>query len=371
MSSPLRFALAGCGTIAPTHARALAALPDAVLVACADVVPERARAFAAEFGLRAAAWEDVLADPAIDAVSVCAPSGLHAVLGVEALRAGKHVVVEKPMDVSLAACDALLAAQRESGRTLAVISQHRFDRASQVVKQALDDGLLGDLVLVDARIPWYRTQEYYDSGDWRGTWAMDGGGCLMNQGVHTADLLRWLAGPVTRVYAQARTAAHVRLEVEDAIAATLTFANGAIGTLTASTAAYPGFPARLALHGTRGSAVIEGDALQTLAIQGREPLIGEAAVAHAIQVAAGGTQAANGHLRLPIIGAGEGSASEWGDAHRAQLADFIHCCRTGETPLVDGAQGRQAVELVLAAYQSARTGQVVTLPGRTHDPRRH
>ncbi|MBV9848827.1 MAG: Gfo/Idh/MocA family oxidoreductase [Armatimonadetes bacterium] len=357
MNTSLRFALAGCGSIAPTHARALASLTDAALVACTDALPERARAFAAEFGPRPLAWADVLADPDIDAVTVCAPSGLHAALGVQALRAGKHVVVEKPMDISLAACDALLAAQRESGRRLAVISQHRFDRASRAVRAALDDGLLGDLILVDARIPWYRTQEYYDSGDWRGTWALDGGGCLMNQGVHTVDLLRWLAGPAVTVYAQARTAAHIRLETEDAITATLTFASGAIGTLMASTAAYPGFPARLALHGTRGSAVIEGDALQTLAIQGRETVAGEAAIAHAVQVATGGTKAAT-TLAPPELGAGA-----WGEAHRAQLADFLQCCRTGATPQVDGTQGRNAVELVLACYESARTGQVVMLPG--------
>ncbi len=352
MNTPLRFALAGCGSIAPTHARALAALPDAALVACADVVPERAEAFAAEFGLRAVAWQDILTDPAIDAVTICVPSGLHAALGVSALRASKHVILEKPMDVSLAACDALIAAQRETGRTLAVVSQHRFDRASQIVRQALEEGLLGELILADARIPWYRTQEYYDSGDWRGTWAMDGGGCLMNQGVHTVDLLRWFAGPVTSLYAQARTAAHVRLEVEDTITATLTFASGAVGTLMASTAAFPGFPARLALLGTRGSAVIEGDALQTLAIQGREPLVGEAAIAHAVQVATGGTRAAT-TLAPPELGAG----GAWGDAHRAQLADFLRCCRAGDAPLVDGTQGRQAVEVVLAAYESARTGR--------------
>ena len=351
---PLRFALVGCGSIAPTHARALACLPDAVLVACADASPARADAFAAEFGLPALGWRDLLADPAIDAVTICAPSGLHAALGVQALRAGKHVVVEKPMDISLAACDTLIAAQRATGRALGVISQHRFDRASLVVRQALDEGLLGDLALVDARIPWYRTQEYYDSGDWRGTWAMDGGGCLMNQGVHTVDLLRWLAGPVTSIYAQARTAAHVRLEVEDSITATLAFASGAVGTLMASTAAFPGFPARLALYGTRGSAVIEGDALQTLTIQGREPLVGEAAVAHALQVASGGTRAATA-LAAPALGVG----GAWGEAHQAQLADFVRCCRTGETPRVDGVQGRQAVELVLAAYESARTGRVV------------
>jgi UDP-N-acetyl-2-amino-2-deoxyglucuronate dehydrogenase len=360
MTTPnaLRFALVGCGSIAPTHARAIAALPEAILECCADAVPERANAFAAEFGLRASSWDEVLQDPEIEAVSVCVPSGLHARLGIEALRAGKHVIIEKPMDVSIAACDALRAAQRETGRCLAIVSQHRFDHASRTVREALDAHLLGDLILVDVRIPWYRTQEYYDSGDWRGTWALDGGGCLINQGVHTVDLMRWLAGPLSTVSAQARTAAHTGIEVEDQIVATLTFANGAIGTLLAATTAYPGFPARLALHGTHGSAIIEGDALHTLAIQGRPTAVGEAAAAHAVQVATGGTKAAT----AAVTQTSDEPAAVWGAAHQAQLADFVHCCRTGDRPSVDGDEGRHAVEVVLACYESARTGQTVTLP---------
>ena len=363
MSAPLRFAVVGCGTIAPTHAEALAALPpgEAELTACADLVPERAAAFAARFGCRALPLEAVLAAPDIDAVSVCTPSGLHAEIGARALAAGRHVVVEKPMDIALDACDRLLQAQRVAGRALAVISQHRFDPASVGVKRALDGGDLGPLVLADARIPWYRTQDYYDSGDWRGTWALDGGGCLMNQGVHTVDLLRWLCGPVATVYAQMRTAAHARIEVEDVVSATLTFASGAVGTLMASTAAYPGFPARLALYGTQGSAVIEGDRLQTLAIQGRETLDGQQATEHALQVAQGGTRAATARAESGALQAAADPSALWGDAHRAQLQDFIHCCRTGATPLVDGLQGRLAVELVLAVYESARRGEAVRL----------
>lgn len=359
--SPVRFAIVGCGTIAPTHAEALAALKadGAQLVACADVVPERAASFAEKFGLNVQNFEALLADPNIDAVSICAPSGVHAELGTRALQAGKHVVVEKPMDVSLAACDALLAAQRESGKRLAVISQHRFDHASIVVKAALDDGTLGRLVYGEARVPWFRTQAYYDSGDWRGTWALDGGGALMNQGVHTADLLRWLCGPVETVYAQARTLAHERIEVEDVVAATVTFVSGAVATLSASTALYPGFPVRLAVHGTEGSAIIEGDMLHTLTTKSGVSGGGEAAHAHAVQVAMGGTKAAT--ASAGSLTAASDPAAVWGEAHRAQLADFIQCCRTGERPVVDGEEGRKAVELVLAVYESARTGQVVRL----------
>ncbi len=356
--APLRFAIVGCGSIAPTHADALASLPEAALVACCDSLPERAIAFAQKYGLRPVSLDEMLADPAIDAVTVCTPSGLHAEIGVRALRAGKHVLVEKPMDVSLPACDALAHAARESGRTLSVVSQHRFDPASVRVKQSIAQGELGPLIYADARVPWFRTQEYYDSGDWRGTWAMDGGGALMNQGVHTVDLLRWICGPVQSVYAQTRTLAHARMEVEDIACATLTFASGALGTLTASTALYPGFAARLGVHGTLGSAVIEGDTLALLAVQGRDLIAGQDANSHALQVAQGGTKAAT-------EGKGQSASSHpaavWGDAHRAQLADFIHCCRTGDTPIVDAQGAREAVELVLAVYQSARTGQVVFL----------
>ena len=357
--TPLRFALIGCGTIAPTQAQALAALHDegARLTACCDVVPERAAAFAAQFGAEAKSFEAILADPMVDAVTVCVPSGLHAELGERALRAGKHVVVEKPMDITLAACDRLIAARKASGKIFSVISQHRFDAASVLVKDALDTGGLGRLVYAEARVPWYRTQEYYDSGDWRGTWALDGGGALMNQGVHTVDLLRWLCGPVETVYAQARTLAHERIEVEDVVAATLGFANGAVATLSASTALYPGFAVRLAVHGTEGSAILEGDMLHTLTTKSGASGGGEQAQAHAMQVATGGTKAAS---EQTTTGASD-PAAIWGEAHRAQLANFIQCCRTGATPRVDGLEGRRAVELVLAVYESARTGSVVRL----------
>lgn len=356
----LQFAIVGCGVIGPTHADALKALASegVRLAAFADEVPARAEALAAKYGAEARTFDAILADPAIDGVHICVPSGLHAELGARALRAGKHVVVEKPMDISLAACDMLLAAQRDSGKRLAVISQHRFDKASVEIKAALEDGTLGGMVYAEARVPWYRTQEYYDSGDWRGTWALDGGGALMNQGVHTADLLRWLCGPVETVYAQARTLAHERVETEDVIAATLTFANGAVGTLSASTAMYPGFAVRIGVYGTEGSAIMEGDMLHTLTTKSGLSGGGEAAQTHAMQVATGGTKAAT-------ESAGTATASDpaalWGGAHEAQISDFLRCCRTGATPIVDGVEGRKAVELVLAVYESARTGQVVKL----------
>lgn len=354
----MRVAVVGCGVIAPTHVRALRALaPDLEVVACADVLPDRAAAMAAEFGLRATDLGTLLADPEIDAVSVCTPSGTHAEVAIAALRAGKHVVVEKPMDVSVAACDAMLAAQRESGTRLAVISQHRFDPASREVHRAVTAGELGRLVLVDVRVPWYRDEAYYASAGWRGTWALDGGGAVMNQGVHTLDLMLWIAGPVVSVTARAGALTHPGLEVEDTLVGTLEFASGALGSVAISTAAYPGLPARLAVHGTHGAAVVEGDRLALLAVAGRPSRGAEPAHAHARQVATGGTKAATAAL--------DPSAADehpWGEAHRRQLADFAAAVRHDREPLVDGHQGRAAVVLVTALYESARTGHAVTVP---------
>jgi UDP-N-acetyl-2-amino-2-deoxyglucuronate dehydrogenase len=360
--APLTFAIIGCGSIAPTHAKALSALPgEARLTHCCDLNTTLAQSFAAQFGLKVATFDEILADRSIDVVTFCTPSGHHASLGATALAAGKHVVIEKPMEITPAACDILLAAQRSSGRKLAIISQHRFDPSSQKVRAAVDRGELGSLVLAEARVLWFRSQEYYDSGDWRGTWALDGGGCLMNQGVHTVDLLLWLAGPVKTVYAQMRTAAHERIEVEDVVTATLTFANGGIGNLMATTAAHPGFVAYLGIHGTNGSAIIEGDELKVFAVKGGETIHGQSATAHALQVATGGTKSATAHAAAIPAASSEPGAWSWGDAHRAQFSDFIRAVHTDSTPLVDGVAGRAAVALINAVYESARTGRVVTL----------
>lgn len=360
-TSPLRFALVGCGAIAPTQTQALKEIPDlARLTHCVDLDPVRAREFAAKHGLAIATWPEVLQNSEIDAVTLCTPSGHHGDLAAEALRAGKHVVIEKPMETSVVACDALLATQRASGRKLAVISQHRFDPASRLVRGLVDENALGRLIAADVRIPWYRTQEYYDSDNWRGTWAL-GGGCLMNQGVHTVDLMLWLCGPVREVYARTATAAHERIEIEDLVCATLTFANGTLGTLFASTAAYPGFPVRLALHGTAGTAVLEGDELHTVAIRGRETITGSSVSAHALQVATGGTRSAVHNAAADATAGQHVPAWKWGDAHRAQFADFVAAIREDRAPLVDGVSGRAAVAFIHAVYESARTGAPVRL----------
>jgi UDP-N-acetyl-2-amino-2-deoxyglucuronate dehydrogenase len=348
-----RFGIAGCGAIGPTHAGAIRQLGH-VVHAVADPIAERrdklaasARATHAHADLAA-----LVVDPQIDIVCLCTPSGMHADHAVMALENGKHVVVEKPMDISLAACDRMIAAQKASGKLLTVISQHRFDEATQTAKQLIDSGRLGRLLLATADVKWWRTQDYYDSGDWRGTWALDGGGALMNQGVHTVDVLQWLAGGVKHVRALTRTAGHERIEVEDVAALLLEFHNGAVGTLTATTAAYDGFPVRIELFGTRGSVLIEGDAVRRIVLDDGTRLDAESAGGHALRVARGGTAS----VKDDAIEASQAApfGTQWGDAHRAQIQNLIDAIEGRVALVIDGAQGREPVRVILDAYASSR-----------------
>lgn len=355
----LRFGIVGCGSIGPTHAGAIAQIGDAEVIAVADVLSDRAQAIARKFGIARVyhSDEELIADPDVDVVCICTPSGMHAEGAVRALQAGKHVIVEKPMEISREAADRMIRAERESGRVLSIISQHRFDLASRIVKQAIDDDKLGRIILVEGTVKWWRTQQYYDSGDWRGTWRWDGGGALMNQGVHTMDVLQWLAGDVKRVYAQTRTGAHDRIEVEDIAVATLEFENGAVGTFMATTAAYDGLVARIDLFGTEGSAIIDGDRLKRMTFKSGESYATEESAVHAIRVAKGGTASVKDDAAHRAENAEIGSA--WGDAHRLQIEDVIAAIREGRKPLIDGEQGRKPLDVILAIYESARTGKPV------------
>ncbi len=341
------FGIIGCGVIGPTHADAIAELPNAHLVAVTDIAPERAKALAAEHG---ALWEAdldaLLARPDIDVVSVCVPSGLHAEIGVRAARAGKHLVVEKPIDVTVAAADRLLDAVEAACVGLTVISQHRFDPGVRRLRELVDDGRLGRLILGDAVIKWYRSQGYYDSGDWRGTWALDGGGALMNQGIHYLDLLCWIAGPVQEVTALCATQAH-SIEVEDVALALLRFHSGAVGTVQATTAAYPGFPERLEISGTGGSVVIESGGLAAAELADEKGEVG--AYGSKSRPSAPGSAAT----------AAADPAANTADAHRAQLADFLAALEEGRQPLVTGEQARGCVAVACAIYESARSGRPV------------
>jgi UDP-N-acetyl-2-amino-2-deoxyglucuronate dehydrogenase len=346
------FGIAGTGVIAAMHAAAIARLPGARLVAVTDVVPEAAASFAAARGAAAEPGLDaLLARADVDVVCVCVPSGLHAEVGVRAAQAGKHLVVEKPIDVTLAAADRLIEAARAGGVALTVISQHRFDPGLVELKRLLDEGALGRLVLGEASTKWYRTQAYYDSAGWRGTWALDGGS-LMNQGVHYADLLRWCMGPVREVTAVCATQAH-QIEAEDTALAIVRFGSGAVGTIVSSTSAYPGFPQRLEVTGTDGTVIVEDGRIVRRALAAGSATAATAAADGAAGSVTGGTG--------DDAGAAADPAAVDVAAHAAQIADLLAAIDEGREPAVSGEAGRAALEIVCAVYESARTGRTVRL----------
>ncbi len=363
-SDRLRFALVGAGVIGTHHGRVMSSLADQIeLVAVVDHKLARAERLA---GLRGGksftSLSDALDDVDIDVVVVCTPTGAHGEVAIEALAAGKHVIIEKPAEVTVEQTDRIIEAQRAAGTTVAVISQHRFDRATEVTLAAIRNGELGRVTSGIASIDWWRGQTYYDSGDWRGTWALDGGGALMNQGVHTVDLLVAALGRPVEVFAYTGTLAHERIETEDVAVAVVKFANGALGVLHASTAAYPGLSARLQVHGDRGSVVIENDEFSFVHLTpvGTEPdekLMGSAGK-EINQVE---------DYRLPADGSGEGSGTagrdpgQLSDAHRYQYEDFLAALHGKGEVRVGLAENRQSISVIVGAYESARTGQPVRL----------
>src|SRR3954471_8690793 len=263
MSSKRTVALVGAGVIGTHHGLVLSQLEDRLeLTAVVDVAIDRAEKLAAERGGRPfATLSEALKAVDVDIVVVCVPTGRHGEVAIEALDAGKHVIVEKPAETTVPKVDEIIKAQQKAGRVVTVISQHRFDAATETVLAAIQGGELGRLTSGIASIDWWRGQSYYDSGDWRGTWELDGGGALMNQGVHTVDLLIAMMGRPVEVFAYTGTLAHERMEVEDVAVGVVRFENGALGVLHATTAAYPGLSARLQVHGDRGSVIIDNDKL--------------------------------------------------------------------------------------------------------------
>ncbi len=351
------FGIVGGGVIGPLHAQAITAQPDARLVAVCDIVPGAAEKLAGDYNAEAMTDLDaMLARDDIQVVNVCVPSGLHAEIGVKAARAGKHVICEKPIDITLDAADRLIAACDEAGVKLQVISQHRFGAGMRRLKQAIDDGALGTLVMGNAEIFWYRAQAYYDSGGWRGTWALDGGGCLMNQGVHYVDLLRWAMGPVASVSAKMGTLAHERIEVEDAAVAVIQFENGAIGSLIGTTDAFPGYTCRLEIVGTEGSAILEDGEIKAWNLKAE---IGEVGAYGRGKEAKRAEASQNG--KASGQGAADPAAISWG-GHAVEVRDMIDAIRGGRDVVLPGSSARNALELILAVYRSAESGREVKMP---------
>src|SRR5579863_2091995 len=352
MTEKLHFAIVGCGVIGPTHAEAIHSLPDAELVAVCDIIPEQAQKLAGKYGATAyTSLDEMLAHEKLDVVNICTPSGTHGEFACKVMRTRRHVIVEKPMEITLAAIDEMLHVQQETGVKLAVISQHRFDPASQQVHTLIEEAAFGRLVMGNAIIPWWRSQAYYDSGAWRGTWQLDGGGVLMNQSIHSIDVLQWLMGPVKSVFAYTDTLAH-HMETEDVAVAALRFANGALGVIAATTGAYPGVTTRIEIFGNQGSAIIENDELAFLHLARDEK---EAAGDYGTDMKRKPHQGPNSS------GASANPAALVANSHALQIADMIRAIREDGTPLVDGYAGRRPVEIILSIYESARTRREIPL----------
>ncbi len=346
----LGFGIIGCGMIARFHAAAIGDVRGAKLVACYDVMPESVHRFAGETGCRGYhALDEMLDDRDVHIVTIGTPSGAHQEPAVAAAKAGKHVIVEKPLEVTLKRCDAIINACESAGVTLSTVFPSRFHDASRELKRAIDSGRFGRLTLGDAYVKWYRTQAYYDSGAWRGTWKLDGGGALMNQAIHSVDLLAWLMGPVVEVRAETATLAHERIEVEDTTVATLRFANGALGVIEASTAVYPGYLKRIEIHGSEGSAVIEEEDIKAWDFakkQKRDDAIRQRMQEHHSTGGGASDPKAIGH-----------------HGHARQFADVIEAIRKKRPPLVDGPESRRSVEIITAIYKSAKRRKPVKIEG--------
>lgn len=347
-------AIIGCGGIGPHHAASYRDTREVRLGAVVDCVPEKAEKLGRAHGVPwFADLKDVLKRDDIDIIDVCLPSGLHGDAAIAAARAGLHCICEKPLDVTPQRCDQIIRAFRKSGTVLGGIYQHRFAEDVRRAKKAIDAGGLGRLTLATCSTPWWRTQEYYDSGDWRGTWRLDGGGVLMNQSIHAVDLLLWFCGPIRTVCARTALLAHERVEIEDVAVATVEFESGALGVIQGTTAAFPGGGVRHELMGTAGMIYLVDDhaTLWKLKDEAGAAKNGPAAPA-----------------TKPGVGAAADPTALTRELFARNIDDVARAARLGKAPLVTGEEHRRAVEVICAIYKSARTGKPVRLPLKRFDP---
>lgn len=339
----VRIALVGCGRISGNHFDAFRKIDGLQLVAVCDSVAERARAAAESNGVPSfTAVEEMLHGVACDAVAICTPSGLHPQHGIIAAKLGRHVITEKPMAISLAAADELVAACDAAGVNLFVVKQNRLNAPIQLLKRALDKGRFGRIYLANTTVRWTRPQEYYDQAPWRGTWEFDGG-AFMNQASHYVDLIQWLVGPVESVIAKTATLAR-RIEAEDTGIAVLKFRNGALGTIEVTMLTYPrNLEGSITILGEKGSVKISGTAVNRVetwqfADYDDDDKLVEAAATNPPNV--------------------------YGFGHEAYYRNVLKVLRGEATPDTDGRAGRKSLELILGIYESAKTGREVPLPLR-------
>jgi predicted dehydrogenase len=347
----VRFGIIGCGAVGQSmggadvyngigewHAKFINERPDARVVACADISEQNARAFAAKFGLDRIHTDhrELLAREDVDAVTICTPSGTHGAIAIAAAGAGKHALSEKPLETTIEKAEAAIAAHERAGTRLSVVFQNRFSRATQAIKKALADGTFGRPLIANAMCRRYRTEEYYARSGWRGTWAMDGGGACMNQGIHMIDTFIYLLGEPRSVYARTGTLGHA-IEVEDGAAAVVAFASGCIGVIECTTCAYPDFGDSIVIHGERGSVEVEG---LPATVKRWEPM--------------------DESQRRSLDEFVEPGHEEY-RLHRHVYDDFVDAILNDRPPSVDGREGLRSLRLIHAVYESGRTGKPLEL----------
>lgn len=344
-SNSFGFGIIGAGSIAHIHAKAIKAIPNAILVGIYNTSKTKAEAFANEHGCTAFnTLDELLNIAAINVVCLCTPSGIHMEPALQCIKAGRHCLIEKPLEVTLERCDAIINAAEKANVKIGVVFPSRFYDESIRLKDAIGENKFGGLALGSAYVKWSRTEAYYQSASWRGTWAYDGGGALMNQGIHSVDLLQWYMGPVEAVQAFSTNIKHKTIEVEDTIVTALQYSNGAVGTLECSTAVYPGSLKRIEIMGTEGTAVLEENNIIKWQFKNEEDKTN--------------INKTEGKL---IQGGVSNPADISFIGHQRQIENFISSIKEKKEPLIDGKEGRKAVEIVCAIYESSRKGSIVKL----------
>ncbi len=349
MKKTLGFGIIGLGNISEMHAKAIKDMEGCALVAGLARREESAAKFAATYGCKAYTDLDAfLANEDMDIVTIATPSGQHLEGAIAAAKAGKHLVIEKPLEITKERAQQIIDVCQQYGVKLMGIFPSRFHEAPRLVKRAIDEGRFGRIVMADAQIKWFRSQAYYDSGAWRGTWDLDGGGALMNQGIHAIDLMQWFAGDVDEVFGFSATLTHERIEVEDTAVAVLRFKHGGLGVIEGTTSAYPGFLKRVEILGSKGSVVIEEESIVKWQFEDEQPQDQEIRNTFINSTATGG-------------GAADPMAIGF-HGHKRLFESFVHSIRSGSPVEIDGPSSLKAVEIIEAIYRSAKSGKKVKLP---------
>jgi UDP-N-acetyl-2-amino-2-deoxyglucuronate dehydrogenase len=338
----LKIGIVGCGTIASIHAQAIQESEILELISVFSRNEQRASSVGTRFNVKwQTDWNTFITDPALDAVSICTPSGNHLDYGEKAAQSGKHVIVEKPIEVTLERAQRLIRVCEENKVALAVIYQSRFIPEIIKLKRKLDEKVIGDLFVGDAQIKWFRSQEYYDSGAWRGTLALDGGGVLINQAIHTIDLLQWFMGDVESIYGTTATMTHKRLEGEDNAMAIVKYKSGAMGVIQGSTSMQPALPRSIGLHGTNGTIWLNGDDVKVLKAAEKEK--------------------DDQNTQRTASGASSPLAGFSADPHRFQFEAIANAINDGREPPVSGRESLKSLAIVLAIYKSSKLNVPVNM----------